>query len=191
MTVTITGVKELDAKLERMKQSVQTKVIKKAMTAGTKEVAKAIKRALPSSWKGAKKTIGQRVNRPGKGTFKGMMFAKAGAGVGMNKKRRGKMADKSKEKGRGDRAGVGIGVSNIMWFLEGTNKRYNGTKRARRGNRKKGISERRVLNGKTVRYTGFLNKSGIIPSAFRSSARLANSLIMAELKTGIMREAAK
>ena len=192
MTATITGVKALDIRFTNMKRSLQRKIVKKAMTQGTKEVGKAIKRALPSSWKGAKKTIGQRVNRPGKGRFKGVTFAKAGAGVGMSKKRRDKMRttsgiQRATQNTKKRRKGVGIGVSNIMWFLEGTDPRYTGTKRV--GAHRLGVKNRRVDTGNTKRYTGKLAKSGIMQKAYRASAHLANQLIMSELMAGIMREA--
>ena len=70
MIVSITGVRELDRKLKSLTKSVQSKIIKKAMTAGTKVVAQAIRRLMPSSFKGAKKTIGFRVNKPAKGRWR-------------------------------------------------------------------------------------------------------------------------
>lgn len=193
MIVSITGVGELDKKLKSLTKSVQSKIIKKAMTAGTKVVAQAIRRLMPSSFKGAKKTIGFRVNKPAKGRFKGVTFAKAGAGVGMSKKRRQGMA--SKAKGRGTRPGVGIGVGNIMWFLEGTKDRYTGTKRARRGGKRgrggfRG-TEVRIDTGKKKRFTGKLSNSGIVQTAYRSTASVAKQLIIEGLKEGIMKEAIK
>jgi len=189
MTVKVTGYRELDGKLSRMRKSVQRKIIKKAMKSGAKIVAMAIKRELPNSWKGAKRTIGFSSTRIGRGKFKGVSFAKAGAGVGMKKKRRMAAAAKSKLKGRGNRKGVGIGVSNIMWFMKGTDPRYTGTKRV--GAHRRGVKNRRVDTGGIKRYTGRLKKSGIVQRAYRASKGPAKSVIAGELIAGIMREAKK
>ena len=99
------GSKALGKKFKKL-QRKSPSIVKKAMVPAAKLVAKAIKSELPSTWKGAKRTIGARVNRVGSGNWKGVMFAKAGAGVGMGKKRRATQFAKAKLKGQIGRAHV-------------------------------------------------------------------------------------
>ena len=185
MTTTV-DVKKLLKKMEQLSKAAGNKVGKKAITEGAKLMARAIKKQIPSQQKSARKAIGYSFKRPRKGKWKNMIFAKAGAGAGMSKNKREKQASKSK--GREGRKGVGIGVSNIMWLLAGTDKRYTGSKRVgahKRGNRK------RVATGGKVKYTGRMKKSGYVQKAHAQSGKAVEAVIIGQLYKGIMKELSK
>ena len=182
------GDRELRKKMEALSNAVNNRISKKALSEATKVVAKAIKKQIPSTQKSARKAIGNAVQRPRKGKWKGFTFAKAGAGVGMKKKKREKMAAAAKEKGRGKKKGVGMGVSNVMWLLEGTDKRYTGTKRV--GAHKRG-NKNRVDTGGKKKYTGRMKRSGYVQKAEASTRSAVNSTIRDWVTKGIAREAAK
>jgi hypothetical protein len=175
--------------MEALSNAVNNRITKKALSEATKVVAKAIKKQIPSTQKSARKAIGNSVQRPRKGKWKGFTFAKAGAGVGMKKAKRSKMAAAAKEKGRGKKKkGVGIGVSNVMWLLEGTDKRYTGTKRV--GAHKRGNKARMNTGGKK-KYTGRMKRSGYVQKAETSTRGLVSSTIRDWVAKGIAREVAR
>jgi hypothetical protein len=180
------GDRELRKKMEALSNAVSNRITKKALSEATKIVAKAIKKQIPSTQKSARKAIGNAVQRPRKGKWKGFTFAKAGAGVGMRKKKRAKLAASAKS--RDGRKGVGIGVSNVMWLLEGTDKRYTGTKRV--GAHKRG-NKARVDTGGKKKYTGRMKRSGYVQKAEASTRSAVNSTIRDWVTKGIAREAAK
>ena len=167
-------------RIDSLAKAMQKKIAKKAITAGVRVMAKAIKKEIPSSQKSARKAIGYSFKRPRSGAHKDVVFAKAGAGAGLKKKRREKMRAKQKGQER-KKKGVGMGVSNVMWLLAGTEKRYTGSKRA---SRKKG-STKRVRTGNAVRYTGRMKRSGIVQRAEAKSGAAVGSAISKELSKGI------
>ena len=180
------GDRELRRKMEALSNAVNNRITKKALSEATKIVAKAIKKQIPSTQKSARKAIGNAVQRPRKGKWKGFTFAKAGAGVGIRKKKRAKLAASAKS--RDGRKGVGIGVSNVMWLLEGTDKRYTGTKRV--GAHKRG-NKARVDTGGKKKYTGRMKRSGYVQKAEASTRSAVSSTIRDWVTKGIAREAAK
>jgi len=192
MSTSLTGAKELDRKFDAMAKAVQNKIGKKAITAGAKAMAKEIKKQIPSRWKGLRKAIGHSVKRPRSGRMKGVITAKAGAGVGMKKDRRAKLVSAHEAKGRvrrgKTRPGVGQSAANAHWFLAGTAERSTGSRRV--GSHKRGAKTRRVLNGGKVRRTGRLRPSGIVQRANAMGTPAVMAIMRGELARGIMREAA-
>lgn len=186
MSVTV-DTKSLIKKMDALSKAAKNKIGKKAITEGVKLMAKAIKREIPSTQKSAKKAIGYGFKRPRSGKWKNIIFAKAGAGVAMKKEKRAKMAAKLKANGR-TKPGVGIGVSNVMWLLAGTDKRWTGTKRV--GAHKKG-NKKRVDTGEKKQYTGRVKKSGIVQRANAKSKGAVEAVIIGWMYKGIKKEAGK
>ena len=182
-------VRQLLKRMEQLSKAAGNRVGKKAITEGAKLMAKAIKRAIPSRQKSARKAIGHSFKKPRSGKFRNMIFAKAGAGAGMKKEKRQKMAAKAKEKGRGGRKGVGIGVSNVHWLLAGTAERSTGSKRI--GAHRRGAKNSRKLTGGKVRRTGRMKQSGYVQQAQSAAGGVVETTIKAWLYKGIQRELAK
>lgn len=186
MASVVTGAKELDRKLAKLKRSVQNKVQRQAVLAGLRIITKAIKAEVPSTWKEGRKAIGFSFVR-GKKQNIGQTFAKAGVGAGMKKKAREKRASNAKQ--RGKKKGIGIGVSNLHWFILGTQERFTGSKRV--GAHRKGVVSRRVSTGKQRRRTGRMKPNPIVARGTQKSRAAAKTAIANNLKAGIEREAAK
>lgn len=186
MAVEVLGSKELQKKLERLRTSTQNKLQRAAALAGLRVITKAIKAEVPSTWKEGKKAIGFSFAR-GKGKHLGHTFAKSGVGAGIRKKARGKQATKAKS--RKGRKGVGIGVSNLHWFVMGTAERFTGSKRV--GAHRRGKANQRVATGKTVRRTGRMTKNPIVARGFAKSQAAATKAIADNFRAGIEREAIK
>lgn len=184
----IVGEQLLLRKLAKLEKAVGKKIGKKAITAGVKILAKAIKSEIPSRQKSARKAIGYSFKRPRSGKWKDIIFAKAGAGAGMSKKKREKAAAKKKESGPRKKKGVGIGVSNVMWLLAGTEKRWTGTKRV--GAHKAG-NTKRIDTGKKKRYTGRMKRSGIVQRAEAKSRSAVTAAIKSTFKSQLEIEAGK
>lgn len=181
---TTLDIKDLLRRMEGLSKAAANKVGKKAIVEGAKLMAKAIKKEIPSKQKSARKAIGYSFKRPRSGKWKNMIFAKAGAGAGMGKKKRGKMT--AKAKGREGKKGVGIGVSNVMWLLAGTEERSTGSKRV--GAHRAGVKNKRVLTGGKVQRTGRMKKSGYVQKAQSIAGPVVESTIKAWLFKGIMKE---
>lgn len=186
MRMSIHGIAAFDQRLQRLKDRVQKKLIRNAMTAGLRIVAKAIKKELPSKWKAGRKGIGQSV----KNDKTGVVVGKAGVGAGIKRKRSAKITAEAKFNRSGKKKGVGLGVANIHWFLMGTENRYTGAK--------SGTTSVNGIRTKTMRatgnarqFTGRLKKTPIVQRAFRSSKREAVKVIQANIKAAIDRELAK
>jgi hypothetical protein len=180
----LSGDRELKKNMEALSKAVNNRISKKALSVGTKIIAKAIKRQIPASQKSARKAIGASVQRPRKGKFKGFTFAKAGAGVGMKKEKRQRINAQAKFNRKSKRKGVGIGVSNVMWLLEGTDKRYTGTKRV--GAHKRG-NKTRVDTGKKKKYTGRMRRSGYVQKAEAATRSQVVAAIKSEVMKGVKR----
>lgn len=183
--LSFSGDKALLKKLDNLSKKASNKVGKKAITAGVKVVAKAIKSEIPSTQKSARKAIGHSFKKPRSGKWKNVIFAKAGAGAGMKKAKRAKMAAKAKGTIR-KKKGVGIGVSNVMWLLAGTDKRWTGTKRV--GAHRAGVKNKRVDTGKRKRFTGRVKKSGIVQRAEKKSRGAAAAIIKGTFAAELLKE---
>jgi hypothetical protein len=180
----LSGDRELKKKMDALDKAVSNRISKRALSVGTKILAKAIKSQIPASQKSARKAIGASVQRPRKGKFKGFTFAKAGAGVGMKKEKRQRMNAQAKFNRKSKRKGVGIGVSNIMWLLEGTDPRFTGTERV--GAHKRGNKQRRDTGGKK-KFTGRMKRSGYVQKAESATRSQVAQAIRQEVLNGIKR----
>lgn len=181
--MSFSGDKKLLKRLEELSKAASNRVGKKAITAGVKLMAKAIKKEIPSTQKSARKAIGYSFKRPRSGKWKHVIFAKAGAGAGMSKKRRAKAAIKPRS---GKKKGVGIGVSNVMWLLAGTDDRYTGSKRV--GAHRAGKKNARKLTGGAVKFTGRMKKSGIVQRAETKAGGAAKAVIKGTFAKELIKE---
>jgi hypothetical protein len=107
----ITGVKELDANLQRLKLGTANKVARPALRAGARVLLKSMKARVPAQHKDAKRALGMAVDAK-----RGVQRAKVGAGVGKAYKAEPKRSGKNS-------GGVGIGGRNAHWFFLGTGDR--------------------------------------------------------------------
>ena len=187
MTISV-DTKALDKQFDTLSKTVQNKIGKKAIMAGIKATAKAIKREVPSNLKGIRKAIGYSFKKPRSGKLRNVIFAKAGAGAGMKKQKRAKLnaADANKKRKRG---GVGISVANAHWFLMGTENRFTGSKRI--GAHKRGAKNKRKLTGGKVRFTGRMKRSGIVQKAEASSRSAVAAIIRGTFLAEISKQLAK
>lgn len=133
---TVTGDKALDRKLRRLRQSVQTRLMKSAASAGLRVQAKEIKALIPSQWKSARKGIGSSLKKNRK---KHKLEAKVGVKVG---KKQAKliewgMKEAAKRKAEGKR-GVGVSPMTLHWFVTGN---YHITSPPMRGLAQRGASK--------------------------------------------------
>lgn len=112
----VTGHKEIDAALRRLKVGAANKMVRPGLAKAVRLVAKEIKAKIPSPYKNAKRAIGGKVDKKGKGN---QFRAKAGAAVGMKAEKVAEQAEKAGKKSRG----VGISARNIHWFVLGTGPR--------------------------------------------------------------------
>jgi hypothetical protein len=115
--MSLTGLKELDAKLRNLANRELRKIARAGIKAGLREMAKGIRREIPAQYKDAKKAIGVNARKARVGDAKGQYQAKVGAGVG------------KKAKAPAERSGSGVGLSaaNIHWAILGTGERHTQT----------------------------------------------------------------
>lgn len=111
----ITGDKELDAALSRLKLGVSNKVARPALTASARVYLKAMKGRVAPQYKHVKQALGMVVNSKG-----GVQRAKVGAGVGKAFKYVAPRSGKNK-------GGVGMGGRNLLWLILGTKERTQKT----------------------------------------------------------------
>jgi hypothetical protein len=171
--------RQILGKLTGLSKAVENKIAKKAVLAGVKMFAKAIKNRLPATQKSARKAIGYSAVRARKGAGKGFLYAKAGGAVGMKEAKRAKTVQKK----RGNKPGVGIPANNIHWLLVGTDDRVTGWKTTRDRKTKKII--RRTKTGNTVRFVGRMPKSKAVPQAFKQSQGAVNAVMAGIVAVGI------
>jgi hypothetical protein len=103
----MTGVKELDANLQRMKLGAANKIARPALRAGGRVLLKNMKGRVPPQYKDAKRALGMVFDAK-----RGVQRAKVGAGVG---KSYGSVAKRSGK----NTGGVGIAGKNLLWFIMG------------------------------------------------------------------------
>jgi hypothetical protein len=186
MSAEVLGVKQLQKKMQGLRQSTKNKLERSAVSAGLRVTAKAIKSEVPSTWKEGRKAIGYSFAR-GRGKWTGATFAKAGVGAGIRKKARDKR-DQNKAD-RSGRKGVGIGVSNFHWFILGTAERETGSKRV--GAHRRGVVNKRVATGGKVQKTGRMKPNPIVQRGAQKGRAASLKAMADNFKAGIEREAAK
>lgn len=174
MGALVTGDRAIDKKLAALadQQKLIKKIVRPAIAAGLRVAAKAMKAAVPANMKDAKKSIGSRF---GKSQRTGTVMAKAGAAVGMKKAQRARINARVASKREGH-PGVGIGPSNVMWFILGTEERETGSKRVR----SKGVAPgTRTPTGSAVHSTGRMpSQMNPIKQGFLSSQTAVMEKIM-------------
>ena len=108
---------ELSVQFEAMAQDGQRRIAKAALRAACKEIAKAMRSELAEANE-ARAAIGHVVRGVKHVT------AKVGVNVGIGRDNQPKQPRK-----RSGRSGVGIGPSNVHWWIRGTDQRFRGQKR--------------------------------------------------------------
>ena len=161
MAESITGDRELDRKLGRLRQRVQTKLKKAAVRSALGVAAKEIKKNVPSRFKNVRRSIGWRLGKD----KQYVLAAKVGWRIG-------KTARKAIDKGnRTSKKGVGIGARNFHWWILGTGER---------------VTESGKRTGSMPAQDG-----DIIRGSWSSAQPKVVTKLAESLKRGIEREAAK
>lgn len=165
----LTGDKELDAKLGKLKVGASNKIARPAITKALRICRKSIQAEIPSQFKDAKRAIGMVNDKKG-GRTKDQVRAKTGVGVGK--------AYKAQPKRKGNRPGVGIGGKNLLWWVLGTEDR------ATAGPDKL---------GRPAHTTGNMppQMPDIVKNGFNKASSQMMSAIRQEAATRLAREAAK
>lgn len=146
ITVTVTGLPEIDAKLRYLHDVDANKIAIGVCRAGINRAAANIRRHIPRKIRprSPDKGIGTSVKRKRDGAT-----AKAGVGVGASQRKALNVVN------RGKRKGVGVSARNLHWFALGTADRWTGSKR----DRSKLGKGRRISTGKARRYVGAISKA--------------------------------
>lgn len=137
----VTGDKEIDAALQKLKVGAANRIARPALRKGARRLLKSVKAQIPRKYKDAKKAMGMAVNSKG-GKSRRDPQAKVGAAVGK--------ASRKSPFSRAGKRGVGMSARNIHWFILGTAQRSTGSTRIRT---KDGAGRRRLTGGR-VRNTG-------------------------------------
>lgn len=119
------GEKELIRALKRLGEKSAVQIALYATRKQVQELAKQMKRDIPSQLKTARKSIGWKATKgraASKRNNEQAAIAKAGVGVGMKRQKRLALIEKQKA-ARAGRPGVGIGVGNFHWWIKGTSDR--------------------------------------------------------------------
>lgn len=192
MSGVLTGDAALIRRLRDLDDKLQRKIVKQAVGKAMTVISRGIKQQIPPKWKDIKKLIGQRFKRA---TRTSETQAKVGAAVGKKKGgggekiklSSGKTLTLKKQRDKG-RAGVGMGVENVHWFILGTKQRRTGTRRRGRGTRAK-----TVATGGSIRRTGRMPPQvpRLVARGFRASETAARKALFEGIRDGINREVAK
>jgi len=150
---------QLKKHIERLQKEFPRRICRKALAELAKTSVKKIKATIPGRVRGIRKAIKWRHKKARYSKYGPEV--KVGAGVGKQKQTAGEATTTKNRKGR---PGVGFDARNIHWWFLGTDKRYTGTKRVRRGGKKgrggwRG-SEQRVDTGKPKKYRGRMPPQG-------------------------------
>lgn len=175
-TVTVSGIEEIDARLQYLADKSARRIGRACAKKMVSTYARAIRRFIPASIapSTSDKGIGSRGMRS-KGPR--VYAAKAGIGVGSAQKNALNVVN------RGKRKGVGITAKNLHWFALGTGDRYTGSKKS--GNKRKSTGNLRRFTGRIdkQKFGGFVQK-GVIASdaqAIAQAQQLADKLIGSEV----------
>ncbi len=123
----VLGEKALARKIKHLGGKGAVNIAQAGIRGSVQELAKVIKRDVPSRFKQARKGVGWKATK-GHAVSKRRKNAvaaeaKAGVGVGMKKKKREALVKKHKAS-RAGRPGAGIGPGNFHWWVIGTKQRY-------------------------------------------------------------------
>lgn len=150
------GSKYVTRKFRSLTKTQSNRALSKALLAGSRVVRDDARKRVPAKWKHLSKAIGSAQGKQDiPGVAKSLRPSKVGWSVG---KKRGVWSKKSKvATGEGRKGGygkgVGIGPSNIKWFVLGTKPRFTGFHRRNKEDREAN-RDRRKKNKIGVRYTG-------------------------------------
>jgi hypothetical protein len=120
--VSVAGLSDLEKVFASLKKSVANRIVRPGLAKAGRLAAKKIKAAIPSRYKGVRKSIKSRSIKTKQNS--GVAGVKIGAGVS---RKRGETESRAGKKG------VGIGARNVHWWFLGTRERR--TKNGRRTGR--------------------------------------------------------
>lgn len=189
--VAIEGAPNLAAAVMAVKDMVQRRVLRPALSAAMRVVRDGIRDAVPQKYaKNIRKLVGMKVKSNDSTNNKLVGIAGPSAGIkrGGKAKERAAAAAAKRKKG----TGVGIGAANVHWFVLGTDERYTGYRRWRT---KLGWSESRT-GTQTIAYRGRLDPDklgigGVVERGVQASEREAMQVFSVKLLEGMQREADK
>jgi hypothetical protein len=160
VVLALTGDNRLLKTLNKTRDSVARKAMRKGIGKAVRVIAKGIKSHVPVDMKQIKPLIGTKVGKAKVGSEKGLFTAKAGTGVGRTFKKVAKRGEVAGAKQKG----VGISGRNIHWWIMGT-----GERRSR------------------LRNTGKMPAQApdIVQQGFSSAAGEAKAVIAREVRAGL------
>lgn len=120
----ITGIDNVIRAFEGLSDKAHKKILKTALRAAMRPIAKQMKKDLSSKVKTARKGVGMTVK-----TKRKQLVAKVGFGVGKKKADMEKIVNKKRTD---DSPGVGIGPTNVHWWIVGTKPRRHKTTEAKK-----------------------------------------------------------
>jgi hypothetical protein len=170
----VTGIREVDQKLDKLARSEANKIARKSVNAGLSSLAKSLRSAIanysnisPEMKKALRKTVGKRFITGGRAARFGVA-AKVGLGVG-------KGYSGTKERKRFGRRGVGISGNNVHWAARGTDERYTGSRtyRTKTGSQR----EKRKTRGPR-RYRGAMPQIAVVKIAGRQGLSSVRAVML-------------
>jgi hypothetical protein len=186
----IVGLDRVVRTINRLKDKTAQKAMRAGLTAGLRELNKAIRagvnasQASPRLKTAARKAVGVRLMK--EASTRATIAAKGGFGVGFHgKRKREKAAVATKQRKADKQAGVGVSASNIHWFVLGTRPRATGARTSRSRGRTYVKS-----TGHAVHSTGSLPPilAGITKRAAASSGPRIIKAITQKVQYAIARE---
>lgn len=128
---TVDGMEQLQRVLSEIPEDISNKILRPALTKGSRIAVKAIKAEIPSRYKDVRKAVGFRVKKVKKSDKS--IDAKVGAAVGKKSKSAKKQMGELERKYGRKRPGVGITNQNVHWWFLGTAERTQRSTRRRTG----------------------------------------------------------
>ena len=150
VTVTVSGIPEVDARLQYLADKSARRIGRAAATKMVATYARSMRRFVPDSVapKTSDKGIGSRSMRS-RGSR--VYAAKAGIGVGRAQKNALNVVN------RGRRKGVGVTAKNLHWFALGTDDRFTGAKKSGKSTNRASKYYTRPTGNKR-RFTGRIDR---------------------------------
>jgi len=118
----ITGIDNVIRAFDGLSDKAHKKILKTALRAAMRPIAKQMKKDLSNKVKTARKGVGMTVKTKQNKT----LVAKVGFGVGKKKADMEKIVNKKRTE---NSPGVGIGPTNVHWWIMGTDDRFTGKRR--------------------------------------------------------------
>ena len=125
------GEKKLQRTLKRMRTTASYRVVQAGGKKAVQLAAKAIRKAVPSRFKSARKGVGWSAKRKRGSNTAGTFIAKAGVAVGKKKAALRALGETRASRRARGKGGVGIGPNSFHWWVTGTpHRRKHGKMRA-------------------------------------------------------------